>query len=194
MSKSNLNPPPPTTSSVNTYTPGYPKCKLGMIAYGLALFIFGIWQIWTPLCLLAWGHRARAEAIAVVKAKSGFPDDILTTNTQIQAKLEPQDRSFVFWNEFRFRADNGQAIEVRAPIGSKLKPLYWLTDLDGLPTTDVVYYDLRQPKRVVFPLIISTWFAPGVFIIAGLVCFVIGGTLYYWARKPIELPHIKTES
>jgi hypothetical protein len=190
MSNINLNPPPPATSSTNTYTPGHPKRKLMMIAYGIVLFSFGFSQIWTPLCLVAIGKRAKAEASVVIKTKSGVHEEILTDDGQIQVKLEPHDRSFVFWNEFRFHTDNGQIVEVRAPIGSQLKPLYMLTDQDGLPTTDVVYYNPDDPRKVVFPLIVSTWFASGVLLIAGLVCVIIGGTLYYWSNKPIELPHL----
>lgn len=190
-------PTPSSTSEVfpmpGHYVPGHAKRKLLMIAYGAVLFLFGLSQIWTPLCLVAFGKRAKAEAVAVIKSKEGLPDVVLTDDAQVQAKLEPHDRSYVFWNEFRFHTEKGEIVEVRAPVGSQLKPLYTLTDPDGLPTTDLIYYNPEQPKKVVFPLIISTWFASGVLIVAGLVCMIIGSTLYYWAKKPIELPHIRTE-
>lgn len=174
------------------YVPGHAKRKLLMIAYGTALFLFGLSQIWTPLLLVTFGKRAKAEAIAVIKTKEGVPDLTLTDDAQIANKLEPHDRSYIFWNEFRFHTDSGQPIDVRAPVGSQLKPLYNLTDADGLPTTDLVYYDVAHPSKAVFPMIVSTWFAPGVLIVAGLGCMIIGSTLYYWAKRPIELPHIHT--
>lgn len=175
------------------YVPGHSKRKLLMIAYGVILFALGFSHLWTPLRLIAFGQRAKAEVVAVVKTKEGLPDLTLTDDAQIQTKLEPHDRSFVFWNVFQFHTEKGELIQVRATVGSQLKPLYTLTDPDGLPTTDLVYYNPAQPKQVVFPLIISTWFASGVLIVAGLVCTLIGATLYYWSQKPIELPHIRTE-
>lgn len=175
------------------YVPAHSKRKLLMIGYGLLLLVIGLSHIWTPLRLLAFGKRAKAEVVSVVKTKEGLPDLVLTDDAAVQSKLETHDRSYVFWNEFQFHTDKGELIQVRATVGSQLKPLYTLTDPDGLPTTDLVYYNPASPKQVVFPLIISTWFASGVLIVAGLVCTLIGATLYYWSQKPIELPHIKTE-
>jgi len=83
-----------------------------------------------------------------------------------------------------------QLVKVRAPVGSQLKPLYTLLDSDGLPTTDLIFYDPAHPDTVVFPFIISTWFAPGVLVIIGLAYIMIGSVLYHWAGKPIKLPHI----
>ena len=91
---------------------------------------------------------------------------------------------------FSFHTADGKIETVRAPVGSQLKPLYSLLDADGLPTTDLIYYDPAHPDTVVFPLIISTWFAPGVLVIIGLIYIIIGSFLFYWANKPIELPHI----
>jgi len=141
--------------------------------------------------LIAFGRHAKAEVTAVTKTKEGLPDLVLSDDLQIQSKLEPHDRSYVFWNEFRFHTADGRTVEVRAPIGSLLKPLYTLVDADGLPTTDLVCYDPSQPHNVVFPLVVSTWFAPGVLVFAGLVCIILGAFLFYWSKKPIELPHIQ---
>ncbi len=176
--------------AVATYTPGYAVMKIAMIGLGLAFFSAGLTQLWTPLRLLAFGNRAEAEAVSVTKIKPGIADVILTDDPQIQASLEPRDRSYVFWNEFRFHAADGRVVNVRATVGSQVKPLYPLINADGLPTTDVVYYDPARPHVVVFPLIISTWFAAGALMVAGLGAMFMGAVLLYWSKRPIELPHL----
>ncbi|MBW8777538.1 MAG: hypothetical protein JF596_21875, partial [Stenotrophomonas sp.] len=99
-------------------------------------------------------------------------------------------RSYTFWNEFNFRTREGHTVEVRASVGSQVKPLYPLTDDDGLPTTDWVCYDPADPEHALFPLIISVWLAPCALILAGLTCAIIGAVLLFWADKPIELPNV----
>jgi hypothetical protein len=163
-----------------------------MIFFGLVLLLLGLGQLYTPLRLMVFGQRATAEAIAVIKSKQGQPDLVLTNELQVQRKIEAHDRAYIFWTLFSYHTSDGRTVEVRSPIGSKLKPLYPLLDTDGLPTTDLLYYDPRNPGSVVFPLTVSTWFAEGVFVIAGLLCLFIGIVLTYWADKPIELPHIPT--
>ena len=176
--------------TVAYYTPGYAGLKLVMIVFGLVLFGLGLSQLWTPLRLLAFGHRAMAEATTVIKSSRGTPDRLLADDVQVQANLETRDRSHVFWNQFRFHTADGRTIEVRANVGSQLKPLYPLVNADGLPTTDVVYYDAARPEVVVFPYIISTWFGAGALAIGGLLIVLIGSVLLYWAGKPIEMPHL----
>lgn len=180
----------PVPSIPGTYTPGHAKRKLLMILYGATLFALGFSQLWEPLYLMVAGRSAIAEATVVVKTKEGVPDLKLTDDVQIQAKLEAHDRSYVFWNEFRFRTVDGREVDVRSPVGSQLKPLFPLTDANGLPTMARIYYDPRHPQNVVFPTTLSTWFAPGALAVIGLVCMIIGSFLYYWANKPIELPHL----
>jgi len=173
-----------------TYTPGYAWPKRFMALGGLVLFALGFWQLHTPLQLLLFGTRATAEAVDVVKSKPGLPDVVLHDDAQVQAHAETHDRSYVFWNDFQFHTVDGRAITVRAPVGSQLKPLYPLLDPDGLPTMDVLYYDSHDPEKVVFPGIISTWFAPGAMAFIGLLAVVIGSVLLYWSDKPIAVPHI----
>ena len=180
----------PDSFQTGTYTPGYASRKLLVVFLGLILFCLGAAQLSTPLRLLAFGRRTTAEATSVVKSKRGLPDLILTNDLQIQANLEPRDRSYIFWNQFRFQTDSGGTVNVRATIGSQLKPLYPLVDPDGLPTTDVIYYDPAHPDTVVFPNLIGTWFVPGFLVAIGILCTIIGSVLFYWAGKPIELPHL----
>lgn len=188
--------PDPTYANLSpdTYTPGNSKRKLLMVFYGFLLVILGMTQLWEPLRLLAFGKHVEAEVIDVIKTKEGLPDLILSNDLQLQNNLEQQDRSYVFWNEFQFHTDDGHVVNVRATTGSQLKPLYVLLDADGLPTTDLICYDPAHPEIVVFPLIISTWFAPGMLAIVGLAVMLIGFVLYYWANKPIELPHVPPTS
>jgi hypothetical protein len=176
------------------YIPGHARAKAAMAIVGLLVFLLGLWQIKTPLRLLFFGQRTTAEAIDVVKSKEGLPDLILRDDLQVQANLETRDRSYIFWNDFRFTAADGRTMEIRAPVGSRLKPLYSLLDVDGLPTSDTIYYDPGHPETVVFPWIISTWFAPGALMVIGLLEALIGTVLLYWANRPIELPHIVVPS
>ena len=170
------------------YIPGCALAKKGMMVVGFLVFVLGLVQLWTPLSLTLFGLRAKAEAIRVVKEKPGLPRRVLTDSVAVHTQLEPRDRSYLFWNEFRFLTGEGRAVEVRAKVGSQLKPLYPLSDADGLPTTDIVCYDPAHPERAVFPLIIGTWLAPGLLVFAGLGAMIIGAVLLYWAYRPVELP------
>ncbi|WP_157895096.1 DUF3592 domain-containing protein [Verrucomicrobium sp. GAS474] len=185
-----LTPQDAPTPAPGVYVPGYARAKLGMIAAGLLLMGLGFSQFAEPLRLLLFGERARAEAVRVVKTKEGLPDQVLESDRQVTAALEPRDRSYTFWNEFRFADGQGSSFEVRAPVGSQLKPLYPLIDEEGLPTTDLVVYDRAHPERSAFPMIVSTWFAPGMLFVIGTLCAFIGSFLFYWAKKPIELPRL----
>jgi hypothetical protein len=189
-----MNTSPSLAAVPGTYTPGYAKRKLLVIFYGLVLFTLGMTQLWTPFRLLATGNSVRAEATTVTKAKKGSPDLILRDDLQIKAQLESRDRSYIFWNSFRFQTAPGRSVEVRASVGSQLGPLFPLFDDDGLPSTALVYYNPNHPEEVVFPTLFSTWFFPGILLFVGLGLIAIGGVLYYWADKPIELPHIPTGS
>ncbi|MFT3784196.1 MAG: hypothetical protein QM790_19480 [Nibricoccus sp.] len=177
-----------------TYTPRYVTHKRVLLLVTLSIFSFGVFQIWTPLRLTLFGLRAKAEAVRVVKEKVGFPPIVLIDDAQIRTQLEPRDRSYVFWNEFRFQAADGQTISVRANVGSQLKPMYPLTDADGLPTINIVCYDADCPTIVIFPFSFSTWLAPAVLLVVGLVGSVISAMLLYWANKPIEVPLIATSA
>jgi len=177
--------------SPGTYTPGYIGAKRLMVVFGLLVFALGFWQLRTPLWLLVFGTRATAEAVDVVKTKTGLPDLVLNTNAQLQAALEIHDRSYIFWNDFQFEAGNARSIVVRAPAGSLLKPLYPLLDEDGLPTTDLVWFDPAHPEIATFPRMISVWFAPGTLLFIGFLAMLIGSVLLYWADKPIVLPHLR---
>lgn len=178
--------------ATGTYTPGYAGCKLLMVGIGLAVCISGLIQLWTPLRLTLFGKSAQAEAVCVVKTKPGLPDAILRTDAEIERQREPQDLSYVFWNEFTFHPEGGAAVQVRAKVGSHVGPLYSLLDADGLPTTALLFYNPSKPEQTIFPLITSTWLAAAVIALGGLACAVIGAVLLYWANKPIELPYIPT--
>jgi hypothetical protein len=147
-------------------------------------------QLWTPLRLVLAGVHAKAETVRIVKEKAGLPPIVLTNDAQVLAQLEPRDRSWVFWNEFRFKTIDDQVVEVRSNVGGQLKPIYMLSDADGLPTTDTICYDPARPEQAILPFVISTWLAPVVLVFMGLAATIVGAVLLYWADKPIELPHI----
>jgi hypothetical protein len=181
-------------STPATYTPGYIWPKRLMIAFGSLLVALGLWQLRSPLWLLAFGTRTTAVAVDVVKTKPGLPDLVLHTEAQLQAALETHDRSYIFWNDFRFDAGHDRSAVVRAPVGSALKPLYNLLDDDGLATTDVIWFDPAHPEIATFPRIISVWFAPGALVFIGFLATLIGSVLLYWSDKPIALPHLAEDS
>jgi hypothetical protein len=173
------------------YIPGYVGAKRAMAGAGVLMFLIGLFQLWTPLGLVIFGERAQAEAVRVVKEERGQASLVLTDDVQVGAQGEPHDRTYIFWNEFRFHTQSsGRMIELRASVGAHVKPLYSLTDADGLPTTDWVCYDPARPECAIFPLIISIWLAPCVLIFAGLSCAIIGLVLLRWANKPIALPQL----
>lgn len=178
------------------YLPGFAPAKLIMAAVGFLIFAFGMAQLWEPLSLLLVGQPAQAEATTVIKAKNGLPEIVLKSDAEIVAQREPRDRSYVFWNEFAFRLPNEEVVNVRANVGSRVGPLFLLTDESGMPTTTRIYYDPQQPQRVVFPRLISVWLAGGVLTLVGVIAMIIGLVLFYWAGRPIEVPvlHVPDEA
>ncbi|HEU5080178.1 MAG TPA: hypothetical protein VFT72_13275 [Opitutaceae bacterium] len=181
-----LSPRSPTPA----YVPGYVGAKRLMLAFGLGLVAFGAIQLWSPLRLTWFGVHTTAEAVSVIKEKPGLPALTLNTDAQVLAQTALADRNVVFWNLFKFQTQDGKTVIVRAGTGSQMKPLYSLSSWDGLPTSDSVWYDPREPERAIFPLIVSTWLAPAVVLFAGALCTIIAAYLLYWARKPIEVPHV----
>lgn len=179
-----------TQTAPGYYTPGHARRKLMLALWGCVLMGIGISQMWTPLTLLLFGERTTAEATRVIKTRPGAPDLVLTNDAEIRDKEETHDRNSIFWNEFRFQDTTGKDRTVRAPIGSQLKPLYPIIDADGLPTTLPIHYKAHQPDVISFPTIFSTWYAPGLLFFVGLGALIAGSILYYWADKPIELPHL----
>ena len=177
-----------------SYTPGYAGVKLAMILSGLALLIAGCAFLRTPLRLLCFGGHAIAEATRVIKSKGGAADQSLTDDVQVKAATESQDRSWTFFNEFRFETAAGDIVVIRPDTGSQLKPLYPLLDADGLPTSVLVCYDRGRPRLALFPGIVSTWFVPGGLAALGLLCSVTGALLWAAARKPIPLPRMPDHS
>ena len=180
------------TPSPRVYIPGYRWSKAAMTIAGIAMLAFGAAQLWPLLRLALFGTHANAEAAWVVKTKEGLPPVILHTDAEIQAQREPRDRSYVFWNEFRYTTEDGRSVTVRPAAGSKTGPLYPLLDADGLPSTVPIFYDPANPANVAFPFIVSTWLTPAVILLAGIFATVIGAILFYYATTPIELPHIPT--
>jgi hypothetical protein len=175
-------------NAVAHYTPRHSIRKLGMAGFGALMVTIAFIQIGPELRLIIWGGRAQAEAVRVVKQKLGGAEQVFTSDAEVRAAEEQRDRSYVFWNEYRFQMPDGKSVEFRALSGSQLKPANSLLDKDGLPTTVWVCYDPKHPQRVTLPFEYSTWFVPGVLVGFGLVCFINGCVLLYFARKPIALP------
>ena len=169
------------------YAPQHVKRKVGMVIVGLFIFAYGLSELWSPLSLLLEGKSVLGEATRVVKTKPGLPDQVFTDEIELKAAEEESDRSYLFWNEFHFATADHKDRIVRYDIGSQLKPIFPLLDDDGLPTTAQIYYDPQDPTRICIPIVISTWFAPGLITFMGAVCIVFGCLILYWARHKIEL-------
>ena len=179
---------------VETYTPGHVPHKLVLLIASLLILAFGISQLWAPLRLLALGHRGEAEAVSVTRIKAGMPDLVMRSDSEIAANEAPHDRSYVYWNDFVIHTETGGVIPVRANVGSRITPLFPLRNADGLPTTVIICYHPDNPRHIIFPTLISTWLVPGLLALGGLAGCVVAAFLLYWARRPIELPHIAAPS
>jgi hypothetical protein len=179
---------PPRHQEVIHYTPGHPKRKILMILVGLLILFYGLGELAPPLWLMAAGSRTTAEATRIIKTKAGLPDQIFLDDLHANAAEENRDRSYIFWNEFHFSTPDGIEHVVREPIGRQLKPLFPLLDSDGLPTNVRLYYNAADPAKFCIPIVMSTWFAPGLITLMGIVCTSFGCVLLYWSGKEIEIP------
>ena len=177
--------------ATETYTPGYliPKVLLALV--GLAIMGVALRQAWPDLRLLVVGRPAEAVAVSVMVGKPGQPDLILKSQAELNAKMKAianaKDYSWTFYNEFSFDTKDGQELTFRRLVGCKLKPSMPLLDDNGLPTTAKLLYDAQDPTHPVLPLEYSTWLAPALAAILGLIAFGFGTILAWFARKPIML-------
>ena len=178
------------TGEILTYTPGYVPHKIGMILVCLFMITLAATQLVPALRLVTTGVFTHGEALHLVKTRDGAPDEILTKDAQWKATEALPDRATVFWNVYRIHLPDGTTTDLRAPVGSFMKPAQPLLDADGLPNTVPLFYDPAQPTRFVLPAEFSTWFFPGTLTVFGLMGIIAGCMLLYHARTPIALPHI----
>jgi hypothetical protein len=177
------------TEQLSTYyVPGYKWAKILMLNIGLFLSGVGAVQTWSQLSLVVYGIKTQAEAVSVIKQKPGEAAISIQEKHQLGLLYEPSDRSYVFWNVFRFQTKGGEVFDIKIPVASRLKPLYPLADQDGLPTQITIYYDSTMPSRASSLQVISTWLLPALILFFGVGISIVGGTLLYWAKRPIELP------
>ncbi|MEI6167078.1 MAG: MFS transporter [bacterium] len=180
-----------STSSPETYTPGYLIPKVIFALAGLLVVGVAFKQAWPDLRLLAVGRPTEAIAVSVVASKPGQPDFVMKNQAELNAKMKAvsnaKDYSWTFYNEFVFEATDGQEVAFRRGVGCKLKPSMPLLDENGLPTTAKLFYDPKVPTRTVLPLEYSTWLAPALTAILGLMAFVLGAVFAWFATKPITL-------
>ena len=180
----------PQTGEILTYTPGYVPHKIGMVLICLLVLALGVAGLFPALQLVMFGQRADAEVTAIVRTQEGRPDLTLTRDADWKPAEEQRDRSSVFWDIYRFTPPGAAAVTFRGPVGSLFRPLQSLLDADGLPTVVLIYYDPKNPQRVLLPLELSTWFFPATVTFFGFLGTGTGLLLLYYARKPIVLPHI----
>ena len=179
------------------YIPGYVWAKLVMLLYSLAMLGAGLADLVPNLALIASGRSVQAVAVAVVKERhpaDGLEPEILRTPTAVQAAQERRDRTYVFWNEYKFFLPDGAAYVARAPFASQLKPHKPLFDDQGIPTTVWLVHDRADPSRIVLPLEFSTWFLPGMLAGFGLAGACVAGLLLSTARRPVDMPVLGSDS
>jgi MFS family permease len=174
-----------------TYTPGYLLPKLGLVIVGLLVATAALRQAWPDLHLLMHGETGEGVVTAVIMQKPGLPEIVLNTQADVIAKTHDvsasKDYTTTFFDEFTFEARDGKPVVFRRDVGCKLKPTLPLLDDDGLPTTATLRYDPADPAHPSLPLELSTWFAPALIFILGIMAALTGAVLALYARKPIVL-------
>ena len=182
---------PSVAAGLETYTPGYLVPKILFAVVGLVVLGVALRQAWPDLRLLVMGRSAEAVAVSVIVGKPGQPDLILKNQAELNEKMKTvanaKDYTWTFYNVFGFETKDGQEVAYRRPVGCKLKPSMPLLDDNGLPTTAKLLYDDQDPTHPVLPLEYSTWLASAMVAGLGLIAFVFGAILAWFARKPIVL-------
>ncbi|MEI6034367.1 MAG: MFS transporter [Verrucomicrobiae bacterium] len=180
----------PQTGEIVTYTPGYVPQKILFLAVSLLIFSVGAVRLIPDLVLLSTGKFAQAEVSRIVKSREGLPDEQITQDEQWKSVELMRDRSSTYWNVFSFALDDGSPVAFRSAFGSQFRPLNPLLDADGLPATQWVVYDPKNPKKIAQPLELSNWFIPLTMSLLGGMGTVIAGLLLYHARRPMPVPYV----
>lgn len=181
------------TESHEFYRPGYFFAKVGMAVVGLGMLAFGLVELAPTLGRLMTGESSIAIATKVAKERIGGEATFLYSDAEVIEAKERFDRSYVFWNYFKFEDAKGQLTEFRVKTGKQLQPAYNLRDSIGLPTTVTVYYDPENPQQAVVAANYATWFLSGWLVFFGSITTLFGIVLAYHARKPIAMPVILSE-
>ena len=170
------------------YVPGYVPQKFLMLAIGVLILVAGLTELVPNLTLMATGTWTEARAVEVVKTKTGLPDKVLASDREIDAALEPTDRSYLFWNVFNVELTGGETAPVRLPTAAISKPIFPIIDSEGMPTILRVVYSGPRAERIVFPTVMDTWVFPALTALIGAL--TVGGAtlLLVNARKGIEMP------
>lgn len=180
---------PTSSPRLENYVPGHVPQKLALLVFGIAILILGLLELTPRLALLLRGQSALAEAVAVIKEKPGLPDVTFTNDVALAGDLKIVDRSYRYWNVFRYRAGDGTSHDVRLPSPAVVKPIYSISDEDGLPQALPVRYDPAAPDTaILFPTVFSTWVFPALLTFIGLLITLCATLILFAARRPIELP------
>jgi Na+/melibiose symporter-like transporter len=180
----------PATGEVVTYTPGYVLPKLLFLAVSLIVFAVGAVRLVPDLILISTGKFVQAEVSQIVKTREGLPDEILAQDEQWKSVELMRDRSSTYWNVFSFALDDGSPVAFRSAFGNQFRPINPLLDADGLPTTQWVVYNPKDPEKIAQPLELSNWFVPLTMSLLGGMGALIAGLLLYHARRPMPVPYV----
>lgn len=170
------------------YVPGHVPQKLLMLAFGVVILVVGLTDVVPNLAILATGTWSEARAVEVVKTKAGLPDRVLANDQEIDAALEPTDRSYLFWNVFHIGLPSGETVSVRLPTSSISKPIFPIIDSEGMPTILPVVYSEPRAGCIVFPTVMDTWVFPSLAVLIGTLTVCVATLLFVNARKGIEMP------
>jgi Na+/melibiose symporter-like transporter len=174
-----------------TYYPGCVSQKIVMLLFALAMTGFGLVKMGPDMKLILTGDSTTALASHVVKERIGGSAIILSSDAAIAEARERFDRSWIFWNHFKFTTPDGREVAFRAPTGKQLEPEYPILNQDGLPTAVRVFYDPGNPHKVVIPGHFSTWFLSGLLVLFGTIGTLFSIFLLRAARKPIQMPIVR---
>jgi len=192
--KPDLTPAPEAPQRHEIYVPRYARAKTLYLVFGLVLFALSFEKLGPAIKLGFAGGRARGEAVRVVRTQSGGGPVVYTSDAEVLAAVkageEARDRDSVFWVEYAFATEEGRRVEARSPLGQHVKPLQPIRDRDGLPSTIRLWYDARNPERILLPLQFGTWFLPGMLALFGVLAVTMGGLLRFHANRPIEMPDL----
>lgn len=197
-----MNPQPTSSPKAHTlYVPGYSLPKLGLSLLGVVLLTLGLITFWPFLKLAIAGQGIRAETARVIVVDANGAERILKTEAEVDATIktaeEERDRTSVFYSEYRFVTKDAKTVEVRSPIGyrvnlvgEKPKSRQLIRDADGLPRLEYLWYDPAHPTTIILPTALSTYFMPGMLILFGFIAFGLGLLLWWYSKRPIEVPDL----
>lgn len=169
------------------------KRKLMVVVIGVLVFLFGVREVWTPFSIAVGGVAGVAEIVRVVKTRPSEADIVIQNAVELERQIEPKDRTWTFWCDFKVSTGDGRDALVRLPVGGKHRPSVPFVEPDGSPYTLAVRYDPRNPQRATFPTVLGVWFMPSIILYTGLVTILAGLILLRRDRGLVPVGKVDTD-